>query len=87
LDLNITVRNVGRAASPPPISRVEIFGNDAAPQRPLPVALRVALRDADSVRLKRAEQTMVVPVEEKLSGRFMIRSRTRVVQRHPKGDW
>jgi hypothetical protein len=28
-----------------------------------------------------------VAVEEKPTGRFMIRSRTRVVRRHPKGDW
>jgi hypothetical protein len=28
-----------------------------------------------------------VPVEEKRAGRFMIRSGTRVVQRHPEGDW
>jgi hypothetical protein len=28
-----------------------------------------------------------VAVEEKPAGRFMIRSRTRVVQRHPEGDW
>ena len=26
-------------------------------------------------------------IAEKPAGRFMIRSRTRVVQRHPKGDW
>jgi hypothetical protein len=26
-------------------------------------------------------------VAEKPAGRFMIRSRIRVVQRHPKGDW
>jgi hypothetical protein len=28
-----------------------------------------------------------VAIVEKPAGRFMIRSRTRVVQRHPKGDW
>jgi hypothetical protein len=28
-----------------------------------------------------------VAIEEKPAGRFMIRSRTRVVKRHPKGDW
>jgi hypothetical protein len=28
-----------------------------------------------------------VAVEEKPTGRFMIRSRTRVVRRHPEGDW
>jgi hypothetical protein len=26
-------------------------------------------------------------VAEKPTGRFMIRSRTRVVKRHPEGDW
>jgi hypothetical protein len=26
-------------------------------------------------------------VAEKPAGRFMIRSRTRVVKRHPEGDW
>jgi len=26
-------------------------------------------------------------IAEKPSGRFMIRSRTRVVKRHPEGDW
>jgi hypothetical protein len=26
-------------------------------------------------------------IEEKPAGRFTIRNRTRVVQRHPKGDW
>ena len=26
-------------------------------------------------------------VEEKPAARFMIRSRTRVVRRHPEGDW
>ncbi len=26
-------------------------------------------------------------VAEKSGGKFMIRSRTRVVKRHPKGDW
>jgi hypothetical protein len=26
-------------------------------------------------------------IAEKPATRFMIRSRTRVVQRHPKGDW
>jgi hypothetical protein len=26
-------------------------------------------------------------VAEKPAARFMIRSRTRAVQRHPKGDW
>jgi len=26
-------------------------------------------------------------IAQKLAGRFMIRNRTRVVQRHPVGDW
>jgi hypothetical protein len=26
-------------------------------------------------------------IAEKPTGRFMIRSRTRVVKRHPEGDW
>jgi hypothetical protein len=29
----------------------------------------------------------MVAVEEKPAGRFMIRSRTRVMKRHPEGDW
>jgi hypothetical protein len=28
-----------------------------------------------------------VAIAEKPAGRFMIRSRTRVVQRHPDGNW
>jgi hypothetical protein len=28
-----------------------------------------------------------VAIKEKPAGRFMIRSRTRVVTRHPEGDW
>jgi hypothetical protein len=28
-----------------------------------------------------------VAIAEKPGGRFMIRSRTRVVQRHPEGNW
>jgi hypothetical protein len=30
---------------------------------------------------------LAVAITEKPTGRFMIRSRTRVVQRHPQGDW
>jgi hypothetical protein len=29
----------------------------------------------------------VPAITEKPAGRFMIRNRTRVVQRHPEGDW
>jgi hypothetical protein len=28
-----------------------------------------------------------VAIAEKPAGRFMIRSKTRVVKRHPEGDW
>jgi len=28
-----------------------------------------------------------VAINEKPTGRFMIRQRTRVVKRHPEGDW
>jgi hypothetical protein len=28
-----------------------------------------------------------VAIEQKPTGRFMIRNRTRVVKRHPEGDW
>jgi len=34
-----------------------------------------------------ARAAFEVAVEEKPTGRFMIRSRTRVVKRHPEGDW
>ena len=34
-----------------------------------------------------ARAAFKVAIAEKRDGRFMIRSRTRVVQRHPKGDW
>jgi hypothetical protein len=34
-----------------------------------------------------ARAVFVAAVAEKPGGRFTIRSRTRVVQRHPKGDW
>jgi hypothetical protein len=34
-----------------------------------------------------ARAAFAAAVAEKRAGRFMIRSRTRVVQRHPKGDW
>jgi hypothetical protein len=34
-----------------------------------------------------ARAAFAAAIEEKPSGRYMIRSRTRVVQRHPEGDW
>jgi hypothetical protein len=34
-----------------------------------------------------ARAALAATVEGKPSGRFMIRSRTRVVRRHPEGDW
>ena len=34
-----------------------------------------------------ARAVFKVAVEEKPTGKFMIRSRTRVVKRHPEGDW
>jgi hypothetical protein len=34
-----------------------------------------------------ARAAFAVEVEEKPAGRFMIRNRTRVVQRHPKSEW
>jgi hypothetical protein len=37
--------------------------------------------------LARARAVFAAAVAEKPAGRFMIRSRTRVVQRYPKGDW
>ena len=33
-----------------------------------------------------ARAVFKIAIEEKPSGRFMIRSRTRVVKRHPEGD-
>jgi hypothetical protein len=38
-----------------------------------------------SLELSRA--AFKIAVEGKPAGQFMIRSRTRVVQRHPEGDW
>jgi hypothetical protein len=34
-----------------------------------------------------ARAVFKVVVAEKPTGRFMIRQRTRVVERHPEGDW
>jgi hypothetical protein len=34
-----------------------------------------------------ARAVFKVAIEEKSGGRFMIRNRTRVVKRHPEGDW
>jgi hypothetical protein len=34
-----------------------------------------------------ARAAFAVAIAEKPAGRFMIRSRARVVQRHPEGDW
>jgi hypothetical protein len=34
-----------------------------------------------------ARAAFEVAVKEKPGGRFMIRNRTRVVKRHPEGDW
>jgi hypothetical protein len=44
-----------------------------------------ALAICRSLELARA--ALAVAIAGKRAGRFMIRSRTRVVQRHPKGDW
>jgi hypothetical protein len=43
------------------------------------------LRDCRTLALARA--VFAVAVEQKPAGRFTIRSRTRVVKRHPEGDW
>jgi hypothetical protein len=37
--------------------------------------------------LELARAAFKAALAEKPAGRFMIRSRMRVVQRHPKGDW
>jgi hypothetical protein len=34
-----------------------------------------------------ARAAFAAEIAEKPTGRFMIRSRTRVVRRHPEGDW
>jgi hypothetical protein len=34
-----------------------------------------------------ARAAFAAAIAEKPAGRFMIRSRTRVVKRHPEGDW
>ncbi len=49
-------------------------------------ALHIAHRD----RLRKALLMTAArkpAIEEKPTGKFMIRSRTRVVKRHPEGDW
>ena len=37
--------------------------------------------------LTTARAAIAIAIAEKPAGRFMIRSRTRVVKRHPEGDW
>jgi hypothetical protein len=37
--------------------------------------------------LAQARAVFKAAIAEKPAGRFMIRSRTRVVKRHPQGDW
>jgi hypothetical protein len=37
--------------------------------------------------LELARAAFAAAIEEKPAGLFTIRSRTRVVQRHPQGDW
>jgi hypothetical protein len=37
--------------------------------------------------LELASAAFAAAVEEKPTGRFMIRARIRVVKRHPEGDW
>jgi hypothetical protein len=37
--------------------------------------------------LELARAAFAAAVEEKPAGRFMIRSRIRIVKRHPEGDW
>jgi hypothetical protein len=44
-------------------------------------------RQAICRSLALARAAFKAAVAEKPAGRFMIRSRTRVVQRHPEGDW
>jgi len=46
------------------------------------------LRDAGDLPLSPSPVPPLQPaVEEKPASQFMIRSRTRVVKRHPEGDW
>jgi hypothetical protein len=42
---------------------------------------------ADCVTLELARVVFEAAIAKKPTGRFMIRSWARVVQRHPKGDW
>jgi hypothetical protein len=63
-------------------------------QRPKTMTTRryVKLSTADSVwcgcrTLALAHAAFEVAVEEKPIGPLMIQSRTRVVKRHPEGDW
>jgi len=46
---------------------------------------RVYLHLTRTIALARA--AFEVAIAKKPGGRFMIRNRTRVVQRHPEGDW
>jgi hypothetical protein len=38
-------------------------------------------------QLAYARAVFKIAIEEKPAGKFMIRSRCRVVKRHPEGDW
>jgi len=42
---------------------------------------------ADCATLELARVVFEAAITKKPAGRFMIRSRTRVVKRHPEGDW
>jgi hypothetical protein len=42
---------------------------------------------ADCATLELARAVFVAAIAKKPTGRFIIRSRTRIEQRHPEGDW
>jgi hypothetical protein len=47
---------------------------------------RADLRD-ECATLELARVVFEAAIAKKLAGRFMIRSRTCIVERHPEGDW
>jgi hypothetical protein len=48
---------------------------------------RLQINNQFAKRVRPGPRRIRRPIDEKLGGRFMIRNPTRVVKRHPKGDW
>jgi hypothetical protein len=49
--------------------------------------VEAAARHNCNIACSCSRKVAAAAVAEKPAGRFMIRSRTRVVKRHPEGDW